>query len=567
MSQNRIFGLLLGRATSEQLFLSCLLGGVIGCVPWDHTGIALIALGAGLLLILNASVPIFTAMLGAGSLLALLAHEQIDSAGAALLTGPLGGLFARLNEAPLFAWAEWESDRLTGGVICGLALGGLTGALLVKIVKSLRARLADLEEGSEAFKKWTSKTWVKLLAWALLGGLPKEGFRAALELKGRWWRPFGVFGAALLLIMGCVYLSIAQAKGVRSALVGGIAQMTGAQVDCAAAELSFATARLSVAGLAIANPDDLSRDLVRWESLEADLDAIALSRNELVIERLVLAGATFDQAREVDAVPIELKSPSRGARPKPDRGKEVDWRELIEDREEVEELLEQVRRGFELFTGGDGDADAQRQAQEIAGVLLPPPSKRTQLHRSRPKLHIIEAAWREIPVSSERTAEVLVFDLTDEPDLIERKPTTTLRTSDGDFELSWTRESEESLRFKGGGKEIDAAQLAEELGQSGKLSGGTLRIEIEGVVSSPAAQLTGELSLQISAGLAEINGSTVSLPGDEVTLRLRGNLDDPQLVDRDGTWKRWLGSAVSGALLEKATKGGLGDLLRGLKKD
>ncbi len=567
MSHNRIFGLLLGRATSEQLILSCILGGVVGCVPWDHTGIALIALGAGLLLILNASVPIFTAMLGAGSLLALLAHEQVDSIGAALLKGPFGGIFARLNEAPLLAWAEWESDRLTGGVICGLALGGLSGALLAKAVKSVRARLAELEEGSEAFKKWTSKTWVKLIAWALLGGLPKEGFRAALELKGRWWRPVGVIGAALLLIMGSVYLSIAQARGVRSAIVGGIAQMTGAQVDCAAAALSFSSAQISVSGLAIADPNDLSRDLVRWDSIEADLDAVALSRNELVIERLVLVGATFDQARDVVAVPIELESLSKGERSKPERGKEIDWRELIEDREEIEELLEQVRRGFELFSGGDGDADAQRQAQEIAGVLLPPPSKRTQLHRSRPKLHIIEAAWREIPISSERTAEVLMFDLTDEPDLIEGKPTTTLRTSDGDFELSWTRESEKSLRFKGGGKEIDAAQLASELGQSGKLSAGTLMLELEGVISSPDAQLNGEISIQIDSGLAELSGNTVSLPEEEVTLRLRSNLDDPQLVDRDGAWKRWLGSAVSGALLEKATKGGLGDLLRGLKKN
>jgi hypothetical protein len=566
MSRNRIFGLLLGRATSEQLILSCLLGGVVGCVPWDHTGAALIALGAALLLFLNASVPVFTTMAGAGSLLAILAQEPIDAAGAALLEGPLGGLFARLNEAPILAWAEWESNRLTGGAICGLALGGLTGLLLVKIVKGVRARLAELEEGSEAFKQWTSKTWVKLIAWVLLGGLPKEGFRAALDLKGRWWRPVGVFGAALFLIAGSVYLSLAQAKGVRSALVGGIAQMTGAQVDCAAAELSFATARLSVAGLAIANPDDLSRDLVRWDSIEADLDAIALSRNELVIERLVLVGASFDQAREVVAVPIELKSLSSGERSKPEQGKEVDWRGLIEDREKIEKLLEQVRRGFELFSGSNGDANAQRQAQEVAGVLLPPPSKRTQLHRSRPKLHIIEAAWREIPISSKRTAEVLLFDLTDEPELIEGKPTTTLRTSDGDFEISWARESAESMSFKGGGDEIDAAQLAEELGQSGRLSGGTLLLELEGVISSPAAQLTGELRLQINSGLAEINGSTISLPGDEVTLRLRGNLDDPQLVDRDGAWKRWLGAAVSGALLDKATKGGLGDLLRGIKK-
>ncbi|MDE0891585.1 MAG: hypothetical protein OSB14_05335 [Planctomycetota bacterium] len=566
MSQNRIFGLLLGRATSEQLFLSCLLGCLVGCVPWDHTGVALIALCGGLLLVLNASLPISSATVGAASLLTLVFQEHIDALGAKLLSGSLGGLLARISEAPLLAWADWESNRLTGGVALGLTLGAITGLLLVKAVNSLRSKLAELEEGSEAFKKWSSKPWVKLLAWALLGGLPKDGFRAALELKGRWWRPSGVAAAALLLIGGSVYLSIAQAKGVRSALVGGIAQMTGAQVDCASAELSFSSAQLSVSGLAIADPNDLTRDLVRWDSIEADLDALALSRNELVIERLVLTGAAFNQARSEEAQLIELQPLDGEARTKPSKGKVVDWRELIEDREQLEELLERVRRGFEMFSGGEGDESAQAQAQEIAGVLLPPPSAKTPLSRSRPRIHLVEASWRDIPFGDSRSAEVHLFDLTDEPDLIEGKPTTTLRTSDGEFELSWSRESENDMRFSGGGKGIDAARLAGDLGQQGKLKSGAIDLHLEGLVSNPRAQLAGVLSLQISGGRAELNGETVSLPDEEITLRLEGQLDDPLLVDRDGAWKSWLRSAVSGALLEKATGGGLGDLLRGIKR-
>ena len=566
MSRNRIFGLLLGRASSEQLFLSCLLGGVIGCVPWDHTGAAIIALGAGLLLFLNASVPLFTTMLGLSSLLAVLAHKQIDSVGAALLESSLGGIFARLSEAPLLAWAGWESNRLTGGVICGLALGSLSGGLLVKLVRGVRARLAELEEDSAAFKDWTSKTWVRFLAWLLLGGLPKEGFRAALELKGRWWRPAGVLAATLALVSGGVYLSLAQAKGVRAALVGGIAQMTGAQVDCAAAELSFQSAQLSVSGLALADPNDLMRDLVRWEHIEADLDALALARNELVIERLILTGASFDQPRSEAAKLIELRALEKEKRPKPSKGKAVDWRELIEDREQVEELLEQVRRGFELFSGGEGDEGAREEAQEVAGVLLPPPSAKTKLKRSRPKLHIIKAECREIPLGEDRSAELLLSDLTDEPDLIEGKPTVTLRTTDKEVELSWSRESGNDLRFKGGGKNIDATRLAEDLGQRGKVESGTIDLRLDGLISKPNARLAGVLSFQIRSGRAEIGGNKVSLPSDEVSLRLEGRLDDPLLVDRDGAWNNWLRAALSGAILEKAKERGLGELLRGIKR-
>ena len=567
MSRHRLFGLLLGRVTSEQLFLACLLGGVVGFVPWDHSGAALLALSLGALLTLNASVPIFTTIAGAGSLIALATHEQIDRVGSAVASGPLAGLLSRLAEAPLLAWAEWESNRVTGGASLGLLLGALSGVLLVQLVTRLRGRLAALEEGSEAFRAWTNKLWVRALAWLLLGGLPKEGFRSTLELKGRWWRPAGVLGLAVLLLGASTYLSLAQAKGIRGALVGSLAQVTGAQVDCREAALSFATAKISVGGLAIADPEDLNRDLVRWESLEADLDAVALARHELVIERLVLTGATFDEPREEIAERIELPPLSTRERSKPGKGKVVDWRELVEDKERLEELLDQVRRGFELLGGEGSDKEVERSAQEAAGIFLPPPAPRTPLLRTRPRIHIIEAAWREIPLSDGRTVDLVLSDLSDEPDLVERPMTTSARTSDGDLELTWSRESAQSWRFQGGGSEVDAVRLAKDLGIEDKLVAGVLGVEVEGVVSSPGAQLVGEVQLQIKEGRADIGSGVVSLPTDLVKLRLGGRLDEPELVDRDGAWRRWFTSAVGGVLLEKAAEGGLKDLLRGLKKD
>jgi len=567
VSHHRLFGLLLGRVTSEQLILSCLLGGVVGLVPWDHSAVALISFCLGALLMLNASLPIFTTIAGASSLVALAAHEQVDRMGSALLSGPLAGLLSSVAEAPLFAWADWESNRVTGGAALGLLLGASLGVLLVQLVTRMRTRLADLEEGSEAFRAWTGKAWVRALSWLLLGGLPKEGFRATLDHKGRWWRPAGALGVAALIIGASTYLSLAQAKGIRGALVGSLAQVTGAQVDCRRATLSFATAKISVEGLAIADPGDLNRDLVRWEALEADLDAVALARHELVIERIVLTGASFDKPREEVAARIELPPLSSGESSKPSKGKVIEWRELIEDKERLEELLEQVRRGFELLSGEGSDSEAERTAQEAAGIFLPPPPQRTALNRSRPRIHIIEAAWREIPLSDGLTIDLVLSDLSDEPDLVERPTTTTARTSDGALELSWSRESALSWRFKGGGSGVDAVRLAKDLGMEDKVVAGALGVEVDGAVSSPGARLTGEVRLQIKGGRADIGSGVVPLPDDYVKLRLGGRLDSPELVDRDGAWRSWLTSAARGVLIEKATQGGLKDLLRRLSKD
>lgn len=567
MSPRRIFGLLLGRVTSEQLILACLLGGIVGCLPWDHTGAALIAICCSALLVLNASVPIFTTVVGVASLLALASYELVDRLGAALLAGPLSGLLALLAEAPLLAWAEWESNRVTGGLAFGLLLGLLLGTLLSQLVQRVRRRLATLEEGSDAFRAWTSKRWVRAIAWLLLGGLPKSGFQATLEQSARWWRPAGILATLLILGGGATYLSLAQGKGIRGAIVGNLAQLTGAQVDCRSAELSLLNATISVEGLAIADPDDLDRDIVRWEHLLAELDPIALARHELVIERLVLDGAAFDQPRDTTAVTIELAPLPESTREKPSQGREIEWRELMEDGEELERFLERARRGFELLSGEGADADAERRAQEASGVFLPPPPERTALARSRPRIHIIEASLRGLPLEGGRTLSITLLDLSDEPDLIERPTTTTLETSDGDLKFSWSRESAQSWRFRGGGAQVDALRIAKDLGLEETLVAGRVEIELEGVVSSPGARIAGELRVRIHEGRADLGSGPVTLPRDPVVIRLGGQLDDPQFFDRDGSWRRWMTAAARDVLIQEAKQGGLSDLLRKLKKD
>ena len=48
-------------------------------------------------------------------------------------------------------------------------LGVVVGLIIVTIVNTFRRKMSGLEEGSERYKQWTSKGWVKVLLWIFAG--------------------------------------------------------------------------------------------------------------------------------------------------------------------------------------------------------------------------------------------------------------------------------------------------------------------------------------------------------------------------------------------------------------
>src|SRR5690606_33629876 len=110
------------------------------------------------------------------------------------------GLFRALVNSPVLAWFGLERYATTGGLVLGFAFGLALGLVLYKALHSLRLRMAGLEEGSERFRKLTSKRSVRVATWLFFGGKGKQGWSemAAADRRGKGVRLTGLAAVALL---------------------------------------------------------------------------------------------------------------------------------------------------------------------------------------------------------------------------------------------------------------------------------------------------------------------------------------------------------------------------------
>ena len=119
------------------------------------------------------------------------------------------------------------------------------------------------------------------------------------------WKAILPLGLLLLLFaVGWVlFLDRMVARTVE--IVG--AEIVGARVDVASADVNLTAGRVSILGLQAANPDSPKRNMVEVEELVADVRVGALLRKKLVIEQLSARGVRFGTERTTSG---ELEDPS-----------------------------------------------------------------------------------------------------------------------------------------------------------------------------------------------------------------------------------------------------------------
>jgi hypothetical protein len=107
----------------------------------------------------------------------------------------------------------------------------------------------------------------------------------------------------LVAVLWVLFLNRVTARTVE--IVG--ADLVGARVDVASADVNLIAGRVRILGLQAANPDSPMRNLVEAEELVADIRVGALLRKKMVIEQLSARGVRFGTARTTSG---ELENPS-----------------------------------------------------------------------------------------------------------------------------------------------------------------------------------------------------------------------------------------------------------------
>ena len=557
MLTRKIGKLLRGKATPFQIYAACILGSMIAFVPGLARAPGLFLALVLLLVILNANLGV-AAMVGiAAKLVSLVLTPASFAVGKLLLHGPTEGLFRTMVNAPVLAYFGLEYYTVTGGVVLGLVFGVVAGVVLMGMIQRFRKKMASLEEGSPGFVKFANRKPVKLLTWLFVGGKAKKSYAELLEKKmGNPIRPIGaVFAVIVVAFVGVLYMFAAEPVAT-AVMRSGLEKANGATVDLEKVELDLGAGKMRVEGLAMADPNKLTTDLLRASAVEADLSSNDLLRKRIAFDRIELSEASTGEERARPGVLVGKESkPSKPPSDPPEESKTIE--DYIEQAEQWKARLKQARDWLERVgssnpdaepaPGGEGEPAEQREtlserlAREIrekgynnvrAGHLID--GAPTVLVRELVVDGMV-VAWRE-----GETFDIAAANLSTQPWLQEGAPSLSAESSSGDLAFGVTlgraakTPTDAPLLFRMNNVSADDVAAALKTPEP-LLVGGTIDLLLDGNMAV-AGGVAVDLPLNVT-----IRNTTLQIPGAGPTeiselmlpIALKGPIDNPAITISD----------------------------------
>lgn len=529
-----------GKATPFQIVAACVLGGAIGFLPsfWTSPGLTVALLL--LLVVLNANLGVAGLVGLAAKLLGLALVPVSFEVGRVLLDGPTSGLFRAMINAPVLALFGFEHYATSGALVLGVAFGGVCGIGLTVAVQRFRRRMATLEEGSERYQRYASKRWVKALLFLFVGGGHGKKTYAELADKrvGNPVRPLGVVFALLVVGLLVVAQQFLAGPIVTWSAQKGLEKANGATVNIDRATVDLRAGSMTLEGLAIADANDLSEDLLRATRVEAAISAKDLLRKRIAFDTVAVIDGKSGVKRAIPGRRIgrwpEPPPPPQGA------PKTID--DYIKDAERWKERLSQAKRWIERASGPRRDPDAapdetleerlRRRVREQGYARV----TADHLIEGAPTLLIREVVAEGVAVEDldGRVLDVRAENVSTQP-WIAGAPKVRVSSRDGDLlvnlgvdDASATPDAAGATPVRVVLKNIPGDRVGEALKFVGEppVRGGTIDLDVNGSI------LAGLIDLPVAV---TVRDATLSLPkvGSEkvssmtLPLALKGPLDNP----------------------------------------
>ncbi|HEX2860651.1 MAG TPA: hypothetical protein VHN79_03385, partial [Lacunisphaera sp.] len=503
----KIGHLVRGNTTPFQLIAGCLLGACLGFMPGWAAAPGLIVVLTLTLVLLNANLFLAAVVGLAAKLLSLLLLPVSFHAGRLLLDGPTEAFFRKLINAPVFALFGFDSYVATGGLLMGAALGLVSGILVVRGIQGLRRKMLELDQSSPRYHALIQNPAARCAAFVFAGGgLQNPDYAALLAgpKVGNPIRPIGAVLVALAVILAAVSYQFFASSIVTAQLRSGLELANGATVDLESAELDLKSGRMTLVGVAAADPNALGTDLLRAARIEADLSGVNLLRKRLQLDRVVVIGATSGEERRVPG--RRLKTASEPARP-------VQW----PDAKTIEDYWRNAQVWRERL------AQVKLWIEKISGPSAPPPDA--------PADETLEARLRRL-AAEQGYARVRATHL------VEGAPTLLIRELTAG-EVTFTRLPGEKLditarnlstqpSLAGGAPEISITSASDRLGFKAAFNGlsatpgeNTLAFHYRGI---PVDRVMSDLKV---SGGATMAGGTIDLAATGRYFAQNGDIDLP----------------------------------------
>lgn len=583
MLAKKIAKILRGSATPAQIMMGCVLGAVLGFMPGFGQSPGLIIVLVLSLIVLNANLTLAVLVTVAAKIVSLLLVSVSFGVGRILLDGPTQGLFKLAINMPVLALFGLEYYVTTGGLLLGVVLGIVTGFGMIKTVRLFRTKMAGLEENSERYRKWMTKRWVKLLVFVFVGRGSKESYTATLEVRGKVIRPAGVVFCALVVVLLLMVQTLLSGPLITSVLRQGLELANGATVDLEEADLDLAAGRMTLTGLAMADPNALDTDLFRAATIEADVSATSLLRKQLKLDRVVIRDASSGEKRSVAGRLVGHQATS-GNNVETRKGEKT-LDDYLLDSSQWQHRLTQIRRWIETLSGPVKQSETSAAPEDGASFQDRLERDVEQLgYRRVAANHLIDGAPRFTVVEllaemvrtnalNGETLDIRASNVSTHPYLLPEPPSVSIESSGKTLRLRLelgevcASGGKNSVDFVYRGLAVEGVAKNLAGGGSPPIDGGTIDLALQGSIQTRHGVYL-DLPLQVT-----LHNTTMSVGGKQapvnqftISLGLRGPIDNLRIRIDGAKFSEALVAAGAGALAS-ALEGQKAKLLDGVLSD
>ena len=538
----KILKILRGGVSPVIIFISVMLGFTFGLIP-GFSGLHAVLIA--LVFLLNVHLGMFLMSAALGKALCFAAAPVLYHIGMAVQEN-LSSLLKFLAAIPIIGITDFNKYAVVGGLIAGPVVGVVAGLLLARSVIGFRRTLLKVEEGSEKFKKWYSKTWVRILDRILIGKRTKDT-KALFTVKTKIIRKAGVAFAVILLVIFGVGTHFLKDTKIKEYAAARLTQVNGAEVNLETLKLSVLNGEASVSGIQVTDANNPGNNQIAVENISADASVYNLMLGKVVLEKVRLSDVQFDQKRQTPGKVIETKAEE------PEVFDPCEYKVAVEDiskldkylenAKAVKEWLQKARKWLPDPNEKEGEAPVEKKPIKYLDYLIARadvPSSARFLARNV----LLEKVGIKSPVFG--SSNISVENINDAPSATALPINLQVKSNDTPLEINMAFDyssGEKVPKVTGNFTKLDLSKLQSNLSSDAGLTftSGLASGQFNGLITSESIDLTVDIevqNMQASSqgdGILGLGGQTTSeafkiLKDLKTTIKIVGPTTEPRLV-------------------------------------
>lgn len=353
---SKILAAFRGGVSPVLIFLSVFLGFWFGMVP-GFSGFHVVLIVFVLLLNIPIGMLIFWGLLGRG--LCYAAAPVLFHVGT-WMQGNMPFVFRFFESLPIVGLTDFSIYSVAGGFILGPIVGTVIGLLMVRSVVSFRRMLLKLEEGSETFRKWYSKTWVRILDRVLIGKRTKDA-KSLFIKKTKYVRKAGAALAVIVIVISLIVAGFIKDQTVKEYATRAMTRANGAEVNLDQIGISILNGAVSASGIQVTDPENPVNNQVAIEKVSADASVYDLLLGKVVMEQVEISNVQFDQQRATPGKVVEPDTEPKSAvfEPNDFKFEPADLAKLDKYVKDAKALKEKLRKLSKYLPSGEDEKEAE----------------------------------------------------------------------------------------------------------------------------------------------------------------------------------------------------------------